>query len=143
MQVHSPRGSASCILSWSLAPSPPPARFSRKWISMATYQTVDEDFKNQGGLCYQQMKQGFKKAQDLLQSEEGRATLSDMFQITPPFSAYDEVTPYDIDTFFSYLTYPFEASAQYNDPPPATLCEDFTVNGAAYDPLLAFTDDCR
>ncbi|GMS91291.1 hypothetical protein PENTCL1PPCAC_13466, partial [Pristionchus entomophagus] len=102
-------------------------------------QTVDEDFKNQGGLCYQQMKQGFKKAQDLLQSEEGRATLSDMFKITPPFSAYDEVTPYDIDTFFSYLTYPFEASAQYNDPPPATLCEDFTVNGAAYDPLLAFT----
>ncbi|GMS93610.1 hypothetical protein PENTCL1PPCAC_15785, partial [Pristionchus entomophagus] len=101
-------------------------------------QTVDKDFKKIGGLCYDQISAGLLQADQLLQSEEGRERLTNLFKITPPLSAYDEITALDKDTFFSYLISPFEESAQYSLPPNAKLCETFTSKGDTYDPLEAF-----
>ncbi|GMR46038.1 hypothetical protein PMAYCL1PPCAC_16233, partial [Pristionchus mayeri] len=101
-------------------------------------QTVDEDFKKVGGLCYDQISAGLEAAQQLLQSDEGRKTLTKTFKISPPLSDYDVLSPYDIDTFYSYLISQFEGAAQYSQPPINALCEKFTANGPDYDPLKAF-----
>ncbi|GMR46043.1 hypothetical protein PMAYCL1PPCAC_16238, partial [Pristionchus mayeri] len=79
-------------------------------------QMVDADFKTHGGLCYDHISAGIDAAQKLLQSEEGRETLTNLFKISPPLSAYDGLSSFDIDIFFSYLISPFEYSAQYNKP---------------------------
>ncbi|GMS95473.1 hypothetical protein PENTCL1PPCAC_17648, partial [Pristionchus entomophagus] len=101
-------------------------------------QTVENDFKNFGGLCYDQISAGLNEALSLFQSEEGRKKLSLLFRIIPPLSRYDEITDYDKDTFFLHLISPFKGTAQYNRPSVDTLCGYFTSHGPNYDPLKAF-----
>ncbi|KAF8371124.1 pcp-3, partial [Pristionchus pacificus] len=102
-------------------------------------QTVDADFKKQGGLCYDQISKGLDEANKLWQTAEGRATLTQKFKIRPALSAYDDLTDMDKDTFFSYLINQFEGAAQYNQPSIPTVCKEFTIHGDSEDPLDAFT----
>ncbi|GMS95474.1 hypothetical protein PENTCL1PPCAC_17649, partial [Pristionchus entomophagus] len=44
-------------------------------------QTVENDFKNFGGLCYDQISAGLNEALSLFQSEEGRKKLSLLFRL--------------------------------------------------------------
>ncbi|GMT23496.1 hypothetical protein PFISCL1PPCAC_14793, partial [Pristionchus fissidentatus] len=100
-------------------------------------QTVDEDFNKHGGLCYQQLVEGFEEARIQFQSAEGRDNLTKLFKIYPPLSHFDDLSTYDIDTFFAYLVAPFTHTAQYNSPSVDDLCQTFTTHGPDYDPLKA------
>ncbi|GMT23187.1 hypothetical protein PFISCL1PPCAC_14484, partial [Pristionchus fissidentatus] len=101
-------------------------------------QTVDEDFKKVGGLCYDQISLGLEKARKLMQSAEGRDQLTTEFRIVPALSSFDDLSANDIDTFYSYLINNFEGAAQYSSPSISAVCEKFTAGGASADPLKAF-----
>ncbi|GMR33725.1 hypothetical protein PMAYCL1PPCAC_03920, partial [Pristionchus mayeri] len=101
-------------------------------------QHVEEAFKKVGGLCYKQLGDGIEEARKLFQSEEGRQQLTLLFGMRPPLSSFDEITEYDIDTFFKYLISPFVSTAQGSIlNTPQTLCQTFTIKGENDDPLKA------
>ncbi|GMT23494.1 hypothetical protein PFISCL1PPCAC_14791, partial [Pristionchus fissidentatus] len=103
-------------------------------------QKIDEVLNNIGGLCYDRVSEGFEKARQFMQSPGGRDQLSTMFNITTPFSAFDDITDTDRDTFFGFLTAEFEMSVQSNIPPVTQLCQDIAAHPAGYDPLQALAD---